>query len=197
MIIYSDSAAPFRASRGKHRNVAEGTCLMELASVFGGEPFSDHPRCVHPALAELARLLNDHLDDDVRQTLVPHVPDMMDVRLGDLRAGPVIAISCLDTALAADLDRSEEKRLRRYRHRIHRRLQHIDDGSGNGALRRGECRLAVSRGVRIAVGVGAGHLSQDAMATMLIDATAACHVSSRPDQQEPARSDGALVSTAV
>jgi len=32
-----------RLSRGKHSSPEEGACVMELASMLAGEPFSDHP----------------------------------------------------------------------------------------------------------------------------------------------------------
>jgi hypothetical protein len=197
MYIYSKQPVPFRASRGKHRNAAEGTCLMELASVFGDEPFTDHPRCVHPALAELARLLNDHLDDEVRQSLVAHVPDMMRVPVGDPCTGPRLVVSCLDTALTAPLDRIEARRVRRYRQRAERRLQRMESRVKVGTLRRLDSRLAVSRGIRVAVGLGAGRLDETAMAAMLIDATRSCQSTDVTAQPQPAQSDRALASTAV
>ena len=49
------AAAGLHASRGKHLNATDGTCLMELVSVLAGEPFTDQPSCVHPTLAALAR----------------------------------------------------------------------------------------------------------------------------------------------
>jgi len=63
---------------------------MELVSVVAGEPFTDHPQCVHPALALAARVVNDQGGDTVRQGLVPLLPEMMSGPRRDLRAGPVI-----------------------------------------------------------------------------------------------------------
>jgi hypothetical protein len=42
---------------------------MELASMLAGEPFSDHPRAVSPAVAAFLRNYNDLLDDERRQDL--------------------------------------------------------------------------------------------------------------------------------
>ena len=53
-------------SVGDHPSPAGGTCLMELASVIAGESFGAHPQCVHPGLAALARLVNDHVVDCFR-----------------------------------------------------------------------------------------------------------------------------------
>jgi hypothetical protein len=58
-----------RLERGKHSSPASGVCLMELASMLAGEPFSDQPRCVCPVVAALLRRVNDALDDERRQTL--------------------------------------------------------------------------------------------------------------------------------
>jgi hypothetical protein len=55
--------------RGKHTSPEHGACVMELASMLAGEPFSDHPRTVSPAIGSFLRNLNDLLDDDRRQAL--------------------------------------------------------------------------------------------------------------------------------
>jgi hypothetical protein len=34
--------------RGQHANPERGVCVMELASMLAGEPFTDHPRSVCP-----------------------------------------------------------------------------------------------------------------------------------------------------
>ena len=50
---------------------------MEYVSVLAGAPFTDHPRCTHPALATLARLVNDWIDDDgARSELARLAPDL-------------------------------------------------------------------------------------------------------------------------
>ena len=61
-------------SRGKHRNPRRGACFMEMASFLAGERWSDHPRCTHPLLATLARLVNDNLSDQLRPKLIPMLP---------------------------------------------------------------------------------------------------------------------------
>jgi hypothetical protein len=58
-----------RLSKGKHTSPEEGACVMELASMLAGEPFSDHPRSVCPVIAALLRRYNDTLDDWRRQDL--------------------------------------------------------------------------------------------------------------------------------
>src|SRR4051794_35999841 len=61
-------------SRGKHRSPRRGACFMEFASFLAGEPWSDHPPCTHPLLAQVARQVNDLIGDEGRQELVPLIP---------------------------------------------------------------------------------------------------------------------------
>ncbi len=56
-------------TRGHHQDLSEGACLMELASLAVGEPWSDHPACVHPVLAAVARGVNDGVTDACRPRL--------------------------------------------------------------------------------------------------------------------------------
>jgi hypothetical protein len=107
---------------GEHRNPRDGACVMEYVSVLAGERFGDHPRCVHPALAGLARAVNDRIHDDaMRSRLVLLVPDMIAIDERDPRVGPRIIATCL-LAVAAirPLPRSAagrlEKASRRMRH---------------------------------------------------------------------------------
>lgn len=71
-------------SRGKHRNPRRGACFMEMASVLAGEPWSDSPRCTHPLLAQLARMVNDFTTDARRGRLAPHIPSIIGVHGGGL-----------------------------------------------------------------------------------------------------------------
>lgn len=71
-------------SRGKHRSPRRGACFMEMASVLAGEPWGDKPRCTHPLLAHLARMVNDYTSDAGRGRLAPHVPLVVGVRDGGL-----------------------------------------------------------------------------------------------------------------
>jgi hypothetical protein len=58
-----------RLSKGKHTSKEQGACVMELASMLAGEPFSDHPTSVSPVIASLMRAYNDSIDDRRRQDL--------------------------------------------------------------------------------------------------------------------------------
>src|SRR6478609_6669614 len=83
-------------SRGKHRSPRQGACFMEMASLLANEPWSDRPRCTHPLLAQLARLVNDHTSDAGRGRLVPMIPEVIGVH-GDgfaWEASLVAAVGC-------------------------------------------------------------------------------------------------------
>lgn len=86
-------------SRGKHRRPRKGACLMEYASYLAGEKWTDHPTCIHPLLAELARQVNDFVSDETRQRLVELVPDVIGLTGGDLRIDLRIALRAARTAL--------------------------------------------------------------------------------------------------
>jgi hypothetical protein len=60
-------------SSGRHRSPRQGACFMEFASYLAGERWSDHPPCTHPALASLARAINDLTSDAERGALLPWV----------------------------------------------------------------------------------------------------------------------------
>src|SRR3954447_3193977 len=61
-----------RLAPGRHMRPDDGVCVMELASMLGGEPLTDRPRSVSPVLAALLRGYNDGLDADRRQSLKHH-----------------------------------------------------------------------------------------------------------------------------
>lgn len=85
--------------RGRHRNMRKGACFMEMASYLAGEKWSDHPRCTHPLLAELARDVNDVVPDDARQLLAPMIPDVVGLNPADPRVDALIARLCAVAAL--------------------------------------------------------------------------------------------------
>jgi hypothetical protein len=58
-----------RLRRGKHASPEKGVCVMELASMLAGEPFSDRPQTVCPVLGAYLRSYNDVIDDERRQDL--------------------------------------------------------------------------------------------------------------------------------
>ena len=64
-------------SPGKHRSPRSGGCFMEIASFLAGERWSDHPKCTDPALAELARCVNDVMPDSERSRLSLMIPSVI------------------------------------------------------------------------------------------------------------------------
>ncbi len=93
-------------SRGKHRNSRKGACFMEMASVLAGEKWSDHPRCTHPLLADLARHINDATSDDNRHHLALLIPEVVGLTSDDPRVDARIALRCATAALPVS---SEER----------------------------------------------------------------------------------------
>jgi hypothetical protein len=77
-----------KLSRGKHDSPDEGACVMELASMLAGEPFSDHPRTSCPVIADLLRSYNDAIDDRRRQDLYDYAS-----RVVGSRSSPAVAQS--------------------------------------------------------------------------------------------------------
>ncbi|PZS37592.1 MAG: hypothetical protein DLM62_18380 [Pseudonocardiales bacterium] len=128
---------------------------MEYVSVLAGGKFTDHPRCTHPALATLARLVNDWIDDDdTRNGLALLAPDLIDTGRDDLRTTQCVVVSCLQSA-AADkpLPPAVERRLTRTRQRI----GNVDHTGGWARFRLGCSQLlnppsvAVSSAFQVAV----------------------------------------------
>jgi len=86
-------------SPGRHRNPRRGACFMEMASFLAGERWSDRPTCTHPVLAELARWVNDMVDDTHRQRLVTMVPEVVGLNPDDPRATTALLLTAARAAL--------------------------------------------------------------------------------------------------
>jgi hypothetical protein len=69
--------------RGKHRDPAEGVCVMELASMLAEEPFSDHPLSVCPVIGAVLRAYNDNVLHDRRQELYRFASLAVGTKAGD------------------------------------------------------------------------------------------------------------------
>ena len=65
---------------GKHGSPDEGVCIMELASMLGGESFSDYSRRICPVVGAFLRGYNDLLADELRQDLRPYAERVLDTR---------------------------------------------------------------------------------------------------------------------
>jgi hypothetical protein len=71
-----------RLSAGSHTGPSGGACVMELASTLAEEDFTDHPRCVCPAIAGFLRAYNDFMPDDARHELYPVAPAVIGTAAG-------------------------------------------------------------------------------------------------------------------
>lgn len=69
-----------KLSKGKHTSPDDGACVMELASMLSGEPFSDHPACVCPVIGSFLRAYNDSVDDGRRQDLYAYASRVVGTR---------------------------------------------------------------------------------------------------------------------
>jgi hypothetical protein len=69
-----------KLSKGRHKAPEEGACVMELASMLAGEPFSDHPVSVCPVIGSCLRAYNDWIDDDRRQDLYRYASRVVGTR---------------------------------------------------------------------------------------------------------------------
>ena len=69
-----------RLSAGRHKSPGQGACVMELASMLAGEPFSDRPRCADPVIASFLRSFNDRLGHARRQELRPYAAAVVGTR---------------------------------------------------------------------------------------------------------------------
>ncbi len=71
-----------KLSPGKHTSPHEGACVMELASMLAGEPFTDHPQCVCPVIGSFLRAYNDSVNEKRRQDLYVYAAMVVGSRAG-------------------------------------------------------------------------------------------------------------------
>lgn len=86
--------------RGVHANPRRGCNVLEYASVLAGERWSSRPRSVHPALADVADMVNDQMTDENRRLLTPLAPWLLGTSTADPRAWPAITGVCIGAVLA-------------------------------------------------------------------------------------------------
>ena len=111
-------------SRGRHLEPEDGGCIMEIASLLAGERWSDAPRCTHPLLAAVARLVNDEVGDEARQQLLQLVPELVGA-VGDGPAtAPAIVRTCARVGLTID---PGSRRLRHALTVAEDRMRHLPD----------------------------------------------------------------------
>jgi hypothetical protein len=86
--------------RGVHANPRRGCNILEYASVLACERWSSRPQSVHPALADVASMVNDQMTDDNRRLLTPLAPWLLGTSTAGPRAWPAITGACIRAALA-------------------------------------------------------------------------------------------------
>ena len=74
--------------RFAHLHPDDGACLMEAAALLAGDRFTDSPAGTHPALAALARVVNDSVGDATRLALWPLAAELADARPADRAYAP-------------------------------------------------------------------------------------------------------------
>jgi hypothetical protein len=104
---------------------------MEYASILAGANFSDHPKCTHPLLAQVARTVNDALDDDNRQHVAPLVPQVIEVRNPAVDVTAALVAALTDSALRYE---PSSRRLVRFHRRAVRRSRATGLGHWAAAL---------------------------------------------------------------
>ncbi|HMH58598.1 MAG TPA: hypothetical protein VK537_05410, partial [Galbitalea sp.] len=68
-------------------------------SFLAGERWSDRPACTHPALAALARLVNDLTSDGARSALSTHIPSVVGLNGDDPRVPVILSVLAASSAL--------------------------------------------------------------------------------------------------
>lgn len=66
-------SSDYTLAYGTHATPDEGRCAMEWVSYIAGEPHSDEPACVSPAVRAFCTTFNDSLDHSPRQRLRPYL----------------------------------------------------------------------------------------------------------------------------
>jgi hypothetical protein len=107
-----------RLEPGSHRSPEDGVCVVELASMIGGERFSDRPDCVCPVIAAFLRSWNDRVGYADRQRIEPYASLVVGTG-GYRRMSRIRRDLCLSWT-GADLDHGP---IRRAATRLHVRAQ--------------------------------------------------------------------------
>ncbi len=66
-------SSDYTLAYGTHATPDDGRCAMEWVSYIAGEPHSDEPACVSPAIRAFCTTFNDSLEDGPRQRLRPYL----------------------------------------------------------------------------------------------------------------------------
>jgi hypothetical protein len=104
--MYED--APRRSSRPPlyavgSRRTGTSEDLMEIAAKLAGEPWTDHPECVHPTLGAVARGVYDQTSEPGRAALLPLAPSLVGTACTGLELSARLVATCVSAALSSPL----------------------------------------------------------------------------------------------
>jgi hypothetical protein len=136
--------SPHRQPRlefGSHGSPDDGVCVVELASIIGGEGFSDRPQCVCEVIGAYLRSWNDRLGHAERQRLRPYAQRVVGSR-SDPATTALRRDVCLVAAGATFLGSGLRRMLARTRLRMRiawlvglRPALRLNEGAGEYAAR--------------------------------------------------------------
>jgi len=73
-----------KLAAGSHDEKSGSMCAMEMVAYMERLPHSDSPECTCPVLASYVRTLNDNMDQETRQSLLPILPMLVGTRNDEL-----------------------------------------------------------------------------------------------------------------
>ncbi|GAA2280412.1 hypothetical protein GCM10010234_16620 [Streptomyces hawaiiensis] len=116
--------------RFAHLHPDDGACLMEVAALLASGRFTDSPPGTHPALAALARVVDDSVGDSARHALWPLAADLADAHPPGRGYAPLLVGRVVD---AARLVRPSSRPLTRYGRACRRRAERVSHAPAGGA----------------------------------------------------------------
>ncbi|MFF8934408.1 hypothetical protein ACF08O_06630 [Streptomyces paradoxus] len=119
--------------RFAHLHPDDGACLMEAAGLLATGRLTDSPAGTHPALAALARVVNDSVGDDARHALWPLAADLADARPAGRDYPPLLVGTAVDAARRV---RPASRRLARDGRACRRRAQRLAAAPASGPVAR-------------------------------------------------------------
>ncbi|MFJ4539760.1 hypothetical protein ACIP39_27905 [Streptomyces tibetensis] len=119
--------------RFAHLHPDDGACLMEAAALLASGRFTDSPDGTHPALAALARVVDDSVGDGARYALWPLAADLADAHPSGRDYAPLLVGAVVDAARPV---RPSSRPLARYGRACRRRAERVTHASAGGAAAR-------------------------------------------------------------
>lgn len=166
--------------RGAHASARCGCSVLEYVSVLAGERWSSRPQSVHPALADVADIVNDEMSDDHRRLLTPLAPWLV----GTSTAGPRVWPAVTEVSVRAGLARAgqpDEPRLLADLETTLHWLAEVGQLPGGrerapraGGLERRWARQAIRSALMIVAASADGDAADAALCQVLVDCVNEC-----------------------